>query len=102
MVKRSGSRQAFDPGKILQGIDIACGKRPVPEVDRQDLVERVVRAVEEEFQTEVESSEVGRRVAEGLRELDQVVYVRFISAYEDHVTINELMDAANEVLFFLQ
>ena len=53
-------REAFDPSKILQGIDIACGKRPVPEVARQELVERVVRAVEEEFQSEVESSEVGR------------------------------------------
>ncbi|MAW40926.1 MAG: transcriptional repressor NrdR, partial [Phycisphaerae bacterium] len=94
VVKRSGSREAFDPGKILQGIDIACGKRPVPEVARQELVERVVRAVEEEFQSEVESSEVGRRVAEGLRELDQVVYVRFVSVYEDHATISDLMDAA--------
>ena len=38
VVKRSGSREAFDPSKILQGIDIACGKRPVPEVARQELV----------------------------------------------------------------
>ena len=39
VVKRSGSREAFDLSKILQGIDIACGKRPVPEVARQELVD---------------------------------------------------------------
>jgi transcriptional repressor NrdR len=44
VVKKDGSRVAFDPQNVLRGLQAACGKRPVPE----DVKERIAREVEDE------------------------------------------------------
>lgn len=81
VVKRDGTRIPFDPEKVMRGLAAACGKRPVP----ADAKERLVREVEEEmhreFEREVPSLAIGKRVADKLREIDHVAYIRFASEY---------------------
>ena len=54
----------------------------------------VAEEVEDEaqrlFEKEVPSGWIGEAVMKGLRELDQVAYVRFASVYRDFATLDEL------------
>jgi transcriptional repressor NrdR len=98
VIKRDGQRVPWDRNKILQGLERACFKRPVPE---SELV-RIVDEVEEEtFKThdrEVPSTFIGHLVIEKLRRADQVAYVRFASVYRQFKTIEELIDEAKAVM----
>ncbi len=81
IVKQDGTRQEFDPDKLEHGIRIACAKRPVS----ADAIERLVGGVETELQemgkAEVSSRIVGDLVINGLKELDQIAYIRYAIVY---------------------
>lgn len=98
VVKRDGRRVPWDRQKILNGLERACFKRPVPE---EELL-RIVEEVEEECFTnhdrEVPTQSIGEMVSERLRRLDQVAYVRFASVYKQFKTLDELIQEAQSVL----
>jgi transcriptional repressor NrdR len=81
VVKRDGRREEWDFGKLLKGLRTACAKRPIA----SEAIERLARQVEVEVidlgGREIKSEEVGARVSERLRDLDEVAYVRFASVY---------------------
>jgi transcriptional repressor NrdR len=81
VVKRDQRREPYDRGKLMQGLQIACRKRPVP----QPALERVADAIETEMQDagerEISSQRLGTLVMDRLRDLDPVAYVRFASVY---------------------
>lgn len=81
VIKKDGSRVAFDAQNVLRGIQAACGKRPVSEEAKLQLVHEVEDELHREFDREVDSTEIGRRVAGKLRELDPIAYLRFASEY---------------------
>lgn len=89
VIKRDGSREPFDLEKIVKGILLACGKRPVPEEVKRRLAEEVEEEVHQGFDREVRSDEVGKRVAAKLRELDRIAYLRFASEYYGFRTLEE-------------
>lgn len=81
VIKRDGRRESFSREKLLAGIQRACQKRPVSPEAIEDLAEKVSDEINEQFEGEVPGMAVGERVMEGLRELDEVAYVRFASVY---------------------
>ena len=81
VVKRDGSREEFNRDKLRIGIVNACYKRPVSGEDIDHLVGEITSGLLRDFEKEVDSLEIGRRVMEHLRETDQVAYVRFASVY---------------------
>ncbi|MCI0362639.1 MAG: transcriptional regulator NrdR [Phycisphaerales bacterium] len=94
VVKKDGRRVAFDSSKILASIQAACGKRPVSEELKARLVQEIEDEVHREFDREVPSSEIGRRVAQRLRSIDQIAYIRYASEYHDFRSLDDL---ANEL-----
>ena len=98
VIKNDGRRVPWDRQKIIDGLTRATFKRPVPE---EDLV-RLAESVEEEaFAThdrEVPTAAIGHMVAERLRRIDQVAYVRFASVYRQFKTLDELIEAAQNVI----
>lgn len=89
VVKRDGRLEAFDRRKVLQGMLIACEKRPVPSEQLEAAVNRVHQALLAEGEREVSSRRIGELVMEELRRLDQVAYVRFASVYRQFADIGE-------------
>jgi transcriptional repressor NrdR len=89
VVKKDGRREGFDPHKILASLQAACGKRPVSEETKARLVQEVEDEVHREFDREVPSSEVGKRVAAKLRNVDQIAYIRYASEYYDFRTLDD-------------
>jgi len=81
VVKRDGRREQFSKEKLLAGLRKACQKRPVSPKIIEDLVEKIVDQITDKYEREVPSMAIGERVMEGLRDIDDVAYVRFASVY---------------------
>jgi transcriptional repressor NrdR len=98
VIKKDGTRVPYDRQKLLGGLQKACYKRPVS----VEALDRAVDEIEEElFRTherEVQSVEIGRLVAQRLKALDQVAYVRFASVYKQFRDLDDLLDEVREVL----
>ena len=88
VIKNNGNRQMFDPTKVKMGIMKACEKRPVPMVKIEKLVADIERQVHNSLAQEVTSKKIGEMVLEGLKELDDVAYVRFASVHREFKDIN--------------
>lgn len=97
VVKKDGSRVPFDPESVLRGIQAACGKRPISEELKERIASEVDDEVHRDFEREVPSAEIGRRVARKLRDVDQVAYVRFASVYHDFRTIEEFQSEISDL-----
>jgi transcriptional repressor NrdR len=81
VIKRSGLRQPFDRGKLVDGLRAATKNRPVTEEQLDVLAQEVEDALREEG-SEPTSEQVGLAVLERLRLVDEVAYLRFASVYK--------------------
>jgi transcriptional repressor NrdR len=81
VVKRDGSKEEFNRDKLRAGIVNACYKRDISGEDIDLIVGKITSGLLRDFEKEVDSLEIGKRVMEELRELDQVAFVRFASVY---------------------
>ena len=83
VVKRSGRRTPFDREKLARSVSVALRKRPVDAERVERMVSGIVRQLESFGESEIKSEQVGELVMEGLRNLDDVAYVRFASVYKN-------------------
>ena len=81
VIKNDGTRQPFDTAKIRNGIIKSYEKRPVAMHDIDKLVADIEKKVYNTLEQEIPSSRIGEYVMDGLKELDQVAYIRFASVY---------------------
>jgi transcriptional repressor NrdR len=91
VIKSNGARQAFDLNKLKTGIIKACEKRPVSAVDIDRLADDIQKKVYNSLAQEVTSKELGEMVCEGLKEIDEVAYVRFASVYRSFTDTTSFM-----------
>ena len=98
VVKADGNREAFDIGKIKRGIIKACEKRPVPLEKIDALSEDIAKRIYNSMEQEVNSKEIGEMVMEGLKELDEVAYVRYASVYRSFKDINSFMSELQRMM----
>ena len=94
VVKRDGRRESFSREKLHSGLKKAFQKRPVSPEAIEDLLEKIVNEITDKFDREVPGSFIGERVMAGLREVDEVAYVRFASVYR---RFQEATDFVQEV-----
>jgi transcriptional repressor NrdR len=80
--KRDGSAEPFSSAKVLGGVTSALADRVVSR-SRLDALARDIEAFAEEAGPEITTEEIGRRVLEGLREIDEAAYLRFASVYKE-------------------
>jgi transcriptional repressor NrdR len=89
VIKKDGSRVPFEPQNILRGLQAACGKRPISEEVKARLVAELEDEIYREFEREVPSREVGQRLAQRLRAIDPVAYIRYASEYYDFRNLDD-------------
>lgn len=95
VIKRDGRRQPFDASKVRLGVEITLADRPVPQDAVDDLVATVERAAYTS-QGSIHADDIGRIVLDGLRDLDEVGYLRFASVYKEFQTASDFeKEAAN-------
>lgn len=98
VVKKDGRRVPWDRAKIISGLERACFKRPVPASELARITDEVEEEIFKNHEREVPASLIGQLVADRLRRLDQVAYVRFASVYRRFKTLEELMDEAQAII----
>jgi len=91
VVKSDGTRQAYDVGKIKRGMIKACEKRPVAIEDIDRIAEDITKKIYNAMEQEISSKKIGEMVMEGLKELDEVAYVRYASVYRSFKDISTFM-----------
>jgi transcriptional repressor NrdR len=97
VVKRDGTRVPFNGDNVMRGVVAACGKRPIAAEAKEQLVRALEDELYRDFEREVPSVEIGRRVAAKLRAIDDISYIRFASEHEDFRTIEDLAAGVKEV-----
>lgn len=91
VIKRDGSRVPFDRERLRRGLERACCKRQIDDLQIEALITQVEQDIDVSFDTEVESQFIGERVMYYLGQLDQVAYVRFVSVYRQFKDIDDFV-----------
>jgi transcriptional repressor NrdR len=81
VVKRDGTREEFDREKLMRGIRISCAKRPVSAAEIERLVGEIESSLQQLGRSEVPSRVIGDMVITGLKDLDQLAYIRYAIVY---------------------
>ena len=92
VVKKDGSRQIFDINKVKLGIMKSCEKRPISMTAIDRLITDIQRKILNSLEQEVSSTHIGELVMEGLKEVDEVAYVRYASVHRQFKDINTLLN----------
>ncbi len=92
VVKQDNSRQAYDREKVIRGIIRACEKRPVPLTKMEKIADDIEGELYQSMEKEVSSTEIGEKVMNHLKEIDEVAYVRFASVHKHFSDIETFMD----------
>lgn len=92
VVKKDGSREVFDRDKLIDNIMKACSKRPISTEQIGQMVSEIEQSCSNSLNHEVSSQEIGEMVMEGLREIDEVAYVRFASVYRQFTDVNSYLE----------
>lgn len=98
VVKSGGTRQSYDPLKVKNGIIKACEKRPVSMEKIEQLVDDVTKRIYNSMEQEISSKQIGEMVMEGLKNLDEVAYVRYASVYRSFTDIDSFMQELQKMI----
>ena len=88
VVKKDGSKQLYDPEKIMRSLDVACQKRGVSQQVKENICSDITHLVDERFNKEITSSEIGEFIMQKLKDIDRVSYVRFASVYKNFTDLD--------------
>ena len=80
--KRDGRLEPFDAQKVVRGLEITLADRPVSPADVAAIVATVEHAARGAG-AEITADEIGKQVLAGLRDLDEVAYLRFASVHKE-------------------
>ena len=98
VIKKDGSRQSFDRRKVLGGMIRACEKRPVSLAELERIADEIEQELQNSMEREIRTADIGEKVMERLRSVDQVAYVRFASVYRQFKDIDTFMAELNKLL----
>ncbi|MEE9187832.1 MAG: transcriptional regulator NrdR [Anaerolineales bacterium] len=98
LVKQDGTREEFNREKLIGGIRIACAKRPVSAAEIERLVGEIESALQAMGRAEVSSRVVGDMVIAGLKEMDQVAYIRYAIVYLGLDDLRSIRDEIDHLL----
>ena len=98
VIKRDLARENFNKEKIINGLIIACQKRPISRKQIEELAEDIEKSISNNMLTEVESRVIGEMVMDSLKNIDEVSYVRFASVYREFKDVNTFMDELKKLL----
>ncbi len=95
VVKRDQRREQYDRAKLMQGLQVACRKRPVPQAELEQIADAIEQAMIDSGEREISSQRLGTMVMDRLRDLDPVAYVRFASVYRRFEDVDAFVKELN-------
>ncbi|MCK4461474.1 MAG: transcriptional repressor NrdR [candidate division Zixibacteria bacterium] len=98
VIKTDNRREPFDRSKLLQGIKLACNKRPVSTKQMETMADQVEAEINTRSKSEISSHDIGEIVMEKLRKVDEIAYVRFASVYRKFKDKEEFLEEMKKLL----
>jgi transcriptional repressor NrdR len=98
VIKSDERREPYDRSKLIEGIRLACNKRPVSIKKIEAIVDEIESRLYELSRSEVTSKLIGELVMEKLRETDEIAYVRFASVYRKFQDKTEFLNELKKML----
>lgn len=92
VIKKDGRREPFLAEKVLHGIQAACQKRPISMSTMESIVEKISAWATRFGDKEIPVQNVGQKVMEELKKLDEVAYIRFASVYRTFRDVQEFVE----------
>jgi transcriptional repressor NrdR len=92
VVKRDRTHEPFDRRKLAASIAKALEKRSISLVTLEQLVDDIVHELETSGR-EVMSTDIGAKVLEKLRGIDEVAYLRYASVHQRFQNVDQFADA---------
>ena len=98
VIKKDLTRENFNKEKIINGLIIACQKRPISRKQMEDLANDIEKTISNSMLTEIPSKDIGEMVMNKLKELDEISYVRFASVYRQFKDINTFLEEIKNLI----
>ena len=95
VVKRDGSRQAFDRNKVLNSMVRAFDKRHVSIQQLDAITTEIEQTIQNTLEREVTTDKIGEMVLERIRPVDEVAYIRFASVYRRFKDVQSFIHEIN-------
>lgn len=97
VVKRDGTSEPFDHGKLKRGLMVAATKRPITSDQIDALINDIVSSLQNSFSYEIASATLGDMVLRRLKDLDGVAYIRFASVYKNFEDLDQFTRELGEI-----
>ncbi len=97
VVKKDGNREAFQRQKMIAGLLTASEKRPVSIQQLESIADRIESELQERHEREMTTEEIGARLMQELKQLDQIAYVRFASVYRQFRDVGQFKREVDEL-----
>ena len=97
VIKKNGRRSPFDREKLSKSFFTALKKRPIDNDTIEKVISKISRELEELGQSEIQSSTIGKKVMDALKELDKIAYIRFASVYTNFKEVQEFEEYIGEL-----
>ena len=98
VIKRDGSRQAFDRNKLINSMVRAFDKRQVASADLERIATEIEQSLQNSLEREVSTDRIGMLVLERLKPMDEVAYIRFASVYRRFQNVSEFIHEIEKFL----
>jgi len=92
VVKRDRTHEAFDRRKLVTSLAKACEKRSISLVTLEQAVDDIVHDIETGGR-EVQSTAIGTKVLEKLKDIDEVAYLRYASVHRRFEGVDQFVEA---------
>jgi transcriptional repressor NrdR len=97
VVKKDGNREAFQRQKLIAGLLTASEKRPVSIQQLEAIADRIEAELQDRPEREMTTEDIGARLMQELKGLDQIAYVRFASVYRQFRDIGQFKREVDEL-----
>jgi transcriptional repressor NrdR len=98
VIKNDGRQEPYDRSKLIEGLRVACKKRPIDQRKVEAMVDEVEKRLYALSKGEVNSKFIGETVMDILRVTDDVAYVRFASVYRKFQDKTEFVEELKRML----
>ncbi|WP_294402077.1 transcriptional regulator NrdR [uncultured Clostridium sp.] len=98
VIKKDSTRENLNKEKIINGLIIACQKRPVSRKQIEDMAYDIEKTISNSMLTEIPSKDIGEMVMAKLKEVDEISYVRFASVYRQFKDINTFLEEIKNLI----
>jgi len=97
VIKKNGSPEPFQRQKLIGGLVRACEKRPVSVQQLEGIADRIESELQDRPDREMKTTEIGARIMDELRRIDQVAFVRFASVYRQFRDVGQFTREVDEL-----